>query len=309
MKKLICIFMLFLATARSDAQNLVLNGDFEIYSSCPVALSMIDSATFWSNATNNGTPDYFHYCGNPLFAGVPQNAIGYQSPYTGEGYAGLYLWQGGNNYREFMIGQLSSSLVTGTCYHFEMFISLANRVKHTASNIAVYFSDTIITGITGLQMQTFTPQIANPPGNYPDTATWIPVSGNFTANGGENYLIIGNFDVDAALDTILVSPMALWPGTHVYVDAVSLTICTGIEESSPVGIHVFPNPVSDVLHIETCQGIPSECILYNSSLQKIYQQRYTGNTSVNMNKFSPGIYFYEIRSEKNNVVRGKVIRL
>src|SRR4030095_12118487 len=199
MKTLVCLLTI-LVTSRTGAQNLVLNGDFELFYSCPTALSMIDSAQFWSNATINGTPDYFHQCSNPFFAGVPVNQLGYQPPHRGEGYAGVYRRQGRNNYRGYMEGELASPLTAGTCYHFEMFINLSNFMKHTASNIGAFFTDTYISGVIGAQVQSFIPQVVNLPGAYPDTATWMQVSGNFTATGGEDYIIIGNFDVDAAVD-------------------------------------------------------------------------------------------------------------
>ncbi len=311
MKTLVCLLILLLGSSGTKAQNLILNGDFGNFISCPTTLGMIDSAEFWINATINGTPDYFYQCSSPLFAGVPQNQVGFQQPHSGEGYGGLYLWQPLMiNYREYMEGQLSTPLTAGACYHFEMFISLANFMKHTASNIGVFFSDTLISGVIGAQIQSFTPQITNPTGSYPDTATWMQVSGNFTAAGGESFIIIGNFDLDGAVDSVLVSPMALWAGTHVYVDDISLTPCTGINDPpAAVTTHVFPNPAHNVLHVETNDQSPSEIIIYNYAHQVVLQQWFTSKTTIDMDHLELGIYFYRIQPKKGDAVTGKFTKL
>ncbi len=309
MKTLYSLLIILFVSSGTRAQNLVLNGDFALFYSCPTALSMIDSVQFWNNATINGTPDYFHQCSNPFFAGVPVNQVGYQLPHSGEEYAGLYLWQGNNNYREFMEGQLSAPLTSGTCYHFEMYLSLSNYMKHTASNIGVFFSDTMITGILGFQMQAFTPQVTNPAGAYPDTASWMLVSGNYTAAGGESFIIIGNFDPDGAVDSLLVNPFGLWSGTHVYVDDVSLTVCTSVNDLSSAKVHTFPNPVLNFLNVETDNQEPTEINIYNYNLQVVIRQYFTSRTIIDMSHLGSGIYFYKIQSDKGIAITGKVNKL
>src|SRR5688500_1986363 len=144
MKNLICILLFISFIKGVDAQNLVLNGGFNQMIGCPTALSMIDSTAFWTNPTINGTPDYFHQCGNPFFAGVPVNGLGYQQPFNGEGYAGVHRWQQGLiNYREYLHGELATPLVAGQCYYFEMYISLANFSEYNSPDIGVLFSDTM----------------------------------------------------------------------------------------------------------------------------------------------------------------------
>jgi|SRR6185436_6637446 len=90
MKKEIYIIILLLMCRICNAQNLVPNGDFEQYSTCPSAFSQLDSALFWLNPTSC-SPDYFNQCSNPSSVGVPNNFSGFQLAHSGVGYGGFYL--------------------------------------------------------------------------------------------------------------------------------------------------------------------------------------------------------------------------
>ncbi|HEX5000914.1 MAG TPA: T9SS type A sorting domain-containing protein [Bacteroidia bacterium] len=308
--KLFCTFLLVVAlSCGASAQNLVLNGGFDQMLGCPTALSMIASSEFWMNPSN-GTPDYFHQCASPFFAGVPINQLGFQFPHSGEAYGGIHRWQDGLiNFREYLEGTLSAPLVAGTCYHFEMFISLANFSKFNAPDIGVLFSDTLMSGMLNTQMLTFTPQISNPSTNLPDTATWLPVTGNFTATGGENFIIIGNFNDDATIDTSLYNAFALWPITYVYIDDVSLTPCTGNQEitSAPL-VRVYPNPVASQLHVASRTANPADFILYDLAMRTINRFQFTGSASLDFSGYQPGVYFYSIRFENGEVVNGRLLK-
>ncbi len=76
----------------SGQTNLVFNGDFEIYSSCPLSESSpfqnpyeITKCTGW-NAPTYGTSDYFHRCATNPIVSVPSNLGGFQQPFNGDGY-------------------------------------------------------------------------------------------------------------------------------------------------------------------------------------------------------------------------------
>jgi len=73
------------------AQNLIVNGDFEDYTTCPWALSQLDFAQYWINPTtvNGGTPDYYNACCTSTWVGVPKNNFGFQNAYSGSAYGGV----------------------------------------------------------------------------------------------------------------------------------------------------------------------------------------------------------------------------
>ncbi|MCE9539031.1 MAG: hypothetical protein K8R85_07425 [Bacteroidetes bacterium] len=96
MKKLLLFSLLIFSFTFLNAQNLVPNPSFEQYSSCPNTECGISLAAGWYSA--GYTPDYYNSCGSPsgpFEFGVPQNAVGYQHPASGNAYVGIATWGGG----------------------------------------------------------------------------------------------------------------------------------------------------------------------------------------------------------------------
>ena len=88
------VFLMINSSVFSFAQtNLVYNGDFELYDTCPSNYSQpldfqINHCTAWYMPTE-GTSDYFNACNNTTVK-VPNNILGYQQAFDGVGYCGLY---------------------------------------------------------------------------------------------------------------------------------------------------------------------------------------------------------------------------
>jgi len=119
MRKSILLLLLFSTTLVVKGQNLVPNGGFEQYTSCPNNFAQLDSALFWHQPTT-ASSDYFNQCA-PLGISVPYNAFGFQQAHSGVAYGGIYLFTGGIplNYREYCETSLLSPLNAGACYHIE----------------------------------------------------------------------------------------------------------------------------------------------------------------------------------------------
>jgi hypothetical protein len=201
-KKLLTLIS-FMIYGVCEGQNLVPNGDFEQYWHCPDNVSQIDSVKFWFNPTW-GTPDYYNQCGIGS-ANVPNTWLGFQHAQNGVAFTGIINWYQSSNVREYIEVPLDSSLSTNTCYHFEMYINLADECIFSSYNIGAYLSDTIVSGIHNYHTIPFASQIANTIGNNPDTLNWTLISGDFTSHGGESYLIIGNFNDDLSTDTMRIN--------------------------------------------------------------------------------------------------------
>lgn len=294
------------------AQNLVPNGDFEQYSPCPSSVSQLSTATYWINPTV-ASPDYFNSCaptGNS--AGVPDNYFGYQLPHGGNGYAGLHRWYFVQIYREYIEVQLSSTLIAGTCYHFEMYINLSDNSQYTSSDIQAYFSDTLISGIFSNGVLMLSPQVVNSSMNLPDTSQWTLVAGSFTASGGENFLLIGNFFTDANTTTTLIHPNAVSPYTYVFIDDVRLTLCepSAIDDAntSRAAVNIYPALFNNELNIVCRDGQLSEIILYDMTSRKLLQLQFTNSVSLNTEQLGKGIYIYEVRNKNGVIMKGKVVK-
>lgn len=312
MKKLYSLLIPFLTCGICEAQNLVPNGDFEQFSSCPTGYSQLYNALFWINPSSNATPDYFNQC-NPSLVGVPANSWGYQTAHSGVAYGGGILYYANFTAREYVEVPLISSLITNNCYHFEMYINVAGKCKYSTDAIGIYFSDPIVTGIPNSLPLPFTPQINNGFGNIPDTLNWTLISGNYIAQGGEEYLIIGNFKDDINTNAILINNSGTLNMAYIYIDDVSLSPCTGTsEENQDSEINICPNPFSDKLNITSKGNEPVEISLYDVTSRKIYNQSFTNSTTINTAHLSKGIYIYELRNNSEGsggvVKKGKLVK-
>ena len=318
MNKVGWLIVMFFSCGVCVGQNLVPNGDFEQYSGCPTAPQQIDSLLFWFNPSisPSGTPDYFNQCSNPSIVGVPDNAYGFQQGHSGSGYCGIGLFPTNGpfaNWREYIEVPLLSPLTSSQCYHFEMFVSLANSCTVTTDDIGVYFSNTAISGVNNSLPLPYTPQIINSTGFFTDTLNWTLVSGNYTAIGGENFLLIGNFKNDFNTDTLHLN-INNGPWIFVYIDDVSLTLCTGIEEQNAHSeTKIYPNPFTDKLNITLKRNELVEVNLYDVTSRKIFNQSFTipiaiGTTTINTEQLAKGIYIYEVRNKNGVIKKGKVVK-
>jgi len=307
---LLSIFLFFiLFTAKG--QNLVPNGDFEQYSGCPFAISQFDSALFWFNPTG-ASPDYFNACANPPGVSVPNNDFGYQQAHSGDGYCGVYSWvYGYTDYREYIEIQLSMPLISNMCYHLEMYFNSANNVNYITDAMGIYFSDTLITDFSTYFVLPFAAQINNSTGNMPDTINWKLLTGNFIANGGENYMIIGNFKNDSNTTVTMINTDSANYHAYVYIDDVSLTPCTGIDEfaASDEEFTVYPNPAGEELNVQYSMFNvqEKEINIYDMIGKEVLKTEVRSQMSevrINISELQTGIYFIEI-----NGVRKKFVKL
>ena len=315
MKKQLCLFA-FLFTCRfCMAQNLVPNADFEQYTVCPNNISQLNYAGPWFNPDfalggGNGTPDYFNACDVGWFADVPYNDFGYQPAYTDSGYAGMFIWEGdGFNAREYIEVPLTSTLAANVTYHFEMHVNLANTCQYTTASIGAYFSDTLIIGTFNAQLLPFTAQIDNPMTNVFDTLNWTLVSGDYVAHGGENYLLIGNFNHDFSFNITSVNTAGL-NYIYCYVDGVSvISTATGLDAiSGNSSVNVYPNPFNDRVEIKNENSGLSEVILYDIKSGILLKQPFTNTTTLNTDQLASGIYFYEVKCGNQVCRKGKLVK-
>jgi len=199
MKKYIyTLLFCFCCFGKSGAQvNLVPNPSFEIITVCPYWGGALYGGTAppW-NSPSAGSPDLFSTCDTTANGGVPFfNGHGYQQPHTGENIGGgaLY-WTDVPEFKEYLQVQLINPLVAGRTYCASFYVNLANYSVFATSNIAMYFSDTN-TYIPTYNYLNFTPQITSPT-IVSDTANWTLITSQYTALGGEQYIMLGNFYPD-----------------------------------------------------------------------------------------------------------------
>ncbi|MBE7442409.1 MAG: gliding motility-associated C-terminal domain-containing protein [Flavobacteriales bacterium] len=325
-KPLYILFLsLIISVGSSKAQNLVYNGDFEIYDTCPTNFSQpldyqIEHASGWYMPTA-GTSDYFNEC-NTTTVNVPNNLLGYQTAYSGQGYVGFY----SNQYfmtqlqcpnlewvsygREYVQTKLVSPLLENTVYRFSFYISLADTVGgYAVKNIGALFTN------DSIGFDCFKPIIANPQIKSPDFVTdninWTKVEGEFIAQGGEQYLTIGNFadTLNFATDTLCVKSGTDWQDgsgiAYYYVDGIILELIENIDSIDSTQL-IIPN-------VFTPNGDnKNDLFILNFSYEKVEIFNRWGNKmfeSINNDSFwngkttsgvdvSDGTYYYLITTKE-----------
>ena len=320
---LISITLALFASQLVEAQNLVPNHSAEDTIACPEGLGDLEKAKYWSKP-NRGTSDYFNECFIDLnwterpTVGVPLNGFGYQIHKSGKAYAGIhpYFTAGVPNYREYVQIELAQPLEPEKIYFVRYYLSRANNFVIATSNFSVYFSKEKL-GRTGFDADTllYTPQLNNPKGNFlNDSVNWMGLSYWYTAQGGEKFIIIGNFKDDANIDTLYTDnrPDTLDPvlvSSYYFIDDVCVS-----EDSSKCNIttHLSDSKTTEPFKISNLSNeikvMLNESILIEKPTLDIYSL--TGNLLktqtifdkeilINTQDWNNGIYLIVLKTNNN----------
>lgn len=241
MKKLYFSVIFTIFSTLSFSQNLVGNGDFEVYSSLPNSSGDWSFCTGWNNVNLSmsawpyATPDYFHTSGTGG-GSSPNTAFGTCLPHSGNAFIGLYSRHSSQlNSRDYMSRQLISPLVVGQTYTISFWMS---------SGTGSYYYGSSCSGM-GVQLTMAPLYQANhentggiPQAEVPG-APWIPnwtfYSFSYVATSPFQYVTVGNFYTDAATTTIGQVSANYPTGAYYFID--ELIIETAI--SLPVELISF----------------------------------------------------------------------
>ena len=324
--KMICFvfFLLFYSLSYSQS-NLVPNPSFEFALDCTGA--EITRAAPWFTPAN--TCDYFNSCFySPFYfpcggGGVPNNNFGFQEARTGQAYAGIGFCELGDplgGYREYIEVKLLDTLKSERIYCIEFWVSLARLCQSPLpigiDAIGAYFSNDTLKYSSNDTSLVFNvvPQVQNPEWNIiTDTTNWIKISGWFVAQGGEDYMTIGNFKTDANTHTLIAYTNI--PGSngdiaYYYIDDVSVVRCDTIAPL-PVDntLKIYPNPVDDELIIEMKgNAVPVGFEIFNYIGQVVYKGSMVDKTSIYTDGFEGGVYVVRLKNSGMLVYR-KVVKI
>ncbi len=253
------------------AQNLVPNPGFEELIDCPNNSTGMYLAHDWFSPTN-GTSDIFNAC-HPMSGGticpldtgntyldpwqwaVPTNVVGCQEPYSGNGYAGLYVYALEDS-REYIQVELLEELEFGETYYVQFYLSAADRMQYATDAIHIGFIADSIQYSTNFNYD-FGIDLQNNVGNYlVDMDNWIQMDWEFVAEGNEKHIVIGNFlnNQNTDIDTINTPALGYYSRSYYYIDDVYV----GTENPNSIDetgidteITIFPNPSSDIINIDS----------------------------------------------------------
>jgi len=208
--------------------NLIFNPSFEQLDTClggGNALINIQNFGWYSYST----ADIYTDCALSSFFYVPNNRLGFQYPVSGNNYAGIQTYcmfsPFCNDYKEYITGQIISTLKPGKTYCGSIYVSLVDTDRVACNDMGMAFTNSIPTGPFGQTLINIVPQITNNPATNPltDKINWMKIKGSFIANGTEQYITIGNFKFAAQSDTIdLNFNTPFEHQSYYYLDDVSL---------------------------------------------------------------------------------------
>lgn len=318
---------MFITCGVCEAQsNLVPNPSFEVNDTCPSYVSQLAHALPWFQPSW-GTPDYFNTCATDWHVDVPLNWFGYQNPRTGNAYAGIFATiiigdTAYPPYREYLEVKLDSALQAGQNYFVSFYVSLADSVNFATDDIGVLFSIDTVKNDSAFILS-FIPQIENTSDNFlTNKVAWVKVAGAYIAQGGENFMTIGNFKNNANTDTLFVPGGSAnfgqldYYSAYYHVDDVCVST-DSLNCNSTVGINevknnkelvLIPNPFTDKINITVNRNELVEVNLFDVTARKIFNQSFTNSTSINTEKLAKGIYLYEVRNKNEVIKKGKVVK-
>ncbi len=225
----VIIIGLLFKTTESIAQNLVPNPGFEEFFTCPQTINVNKTnskiAPHW-HSPSYGTPDLYNSCSKQM--GI-QNVTGFTNPFSGNGFAGIIVWEKQYGYREYLQVRLKEPLKAGATYIVSFRYKLSSYSKYSADRIAFTLDDTCT-----FYKHDATIPIENtfcrikPKALDPNSGTWELLETEYSAKGNERYLTIGNFHNNINTKTTNLTyietqePMLEY-GAYYYIDEVIVT--------------------------------------------------------------------------------------
>lgn len=311
------LFLLSFLPLCSVAQNLVSNGNFEEYTDCPYGTSQY---TFPATGWHVGwlTPDYFNTCADyESDVSIPNNWFGYQQPYNGNAYSGVFAFLVGGG-REYIQGTLLSPLTIGTKYYVSLKVSLADYSATASNNMGVLFT-------TYQARANYCNNVAHIHTNtiISDSVNWVTINGCFEADSLYSYITIGNFFDDSHTDfaDFPVNPDPSTFTVRYYVDDIRVSTdsiyagggCASSISNVDYGdiadasVSIFPNPVNEFITMEA-HSILKSVFMYDVLGQLIMDKQNVQSNRLTMDiqKVKKGIYFLHIKTQ-NSIQIKKVI--
>ena len=314
MKYLVYILLFCFSTLK--AQNLITNPSFEEIDSCYGQFADIGFDVFkwsgckgWSNPIKSSSD---LWCDNPIIGNfMPPNLIGYQKPRTGKNMASILIEPQPliHSYREFLQNNLSSSLEADKLYllTFYYVVASGNISGNCPPNqFGVYGSEFELKDSVTYFLSNLNPLGVSEKAKFiDDTLNWSKCEIFFKANGGEKFLVIGNFQDSTNTSYNQPCDSSFWGGSNManeyyYLD--DFPIVKYFEYSIP---NVFtPNDDSiNNLFYPNVIGVDD---------WKMTILNRWGNEIISLDKNNPtwsgenyeeGIYFYVFKSQSQEIVK------
>ena len=315
MKTLAMAALLSLPIPLAAQGNLVPNGSFEEYTTCPDYFSQWSRVVYWLSPYTQSS-DYFNGCADGLICSVPLNQFGYQAPADGQAYMGLATYgQGDPTYREVIATELLTPLVIGVpvCVSFKAACggygsSQANSAAWKARGPGLRFFTELPTDWGALLYPN--DAVVHMDTVLGDTADWVDISGTFVPDSAYRFLAITNFYADSlSWPQPLINGGGL-PGAYAFVDDVrvsfDLQFCeaTGVKPNGLLrAARAYPQPCMNEFMLDVGGTLPNATAWTITDLDG--REVLTGvlptgasRASINTARLPAGIYLLQLQDKK-----------
>lgn len=307
LKALLLLLMDLALAAMATAQtNLVPNGSFEDTVNCEIAMpSSLLKAVYWYNP-NNATPDVWdcdlqRLCG----MGMSPASTTYQPSFDGLRHAGVYCWYGpgSSNTRDYLGVRLTEQLLNGVSYEVSMRV-VRRRWKFAVDHIGAWFGmDSLWQNTTW--WLTVTPQLKlrDTDSEYlVEDEEWTLLKDTLIADGGEAWMVIGNFDVADSVHGIEVME-AQQDYAYYFIDDVA------VREIGPVdGVEVNVQVWWDAsgLNLKWPMNLMAQRIVVFDPIGRVVVDAAVDNTEggklIPFTSIAPGLYLVHVIGGKHRSV-------
>lgn len=271
MKSIVLLFLLMPVFALS--QNLVMNPSFEDTTTTNYN-AIYPICEYWYNP-NSATSDYASpywqelCCNGGLLLNPPLTILGFQNALDGSAYIALDLYESTSNAKEYAQGFLTEPLIAGEQYCLEIWLNLSDSTGLTTCDFQVCFtSDNVNDSTTGSSLG-LTNCVEFDISNI-DTSDWTLFAGNYTAQGGEQFVYLGSNTPNEQLECAQTfnSNSQIWNTAYVFVDMLSVfadeDCINSIQQpwQAPM-FSIGPNPFADRLTIAFASYSSKKIMLFD----------------------------------------------
>jgi hypothetical protein len=285
--------------------NLVMNNDFEDYTTCPYAGSFPVALPNWT--FQYASADYFNRC-NIGSWGVPSNVFGNQDvEIDNNGYIGLTTYTSNfSGFQESARGNLSQPLQAGVNYRVRFRASMADNQMYSTCCVGIILS-TQPPPNPPYQTNLSDAELIIPVAQY-DTISWFQLDTTYTATGGEDKIYIGCFRPEATMNPVITNPDAqsyayfYIDDVEVYEDSLLTALPENIERENTIGYEAGAEAINVSI------GGKAEFMLTEvTGKVMLVQQLERGSHSVPVANLPIGVYVARVAYATGEVVSKRVV--
>lgn len=291
--------------------EIIFNGSFELFHSCPINAGQVDSIIGWT-LPSYGSSDYFNICATNTDITIPINTFGNEFPVEGDAYIGFSLYGEGVDYREYIQTKLILPTIANHLYKVSFYVSLGDNFNYAIKQIHWVLSESPISQ-DNYQTIKIEPSIIFQDDNYfTNKNGWVKYQLFYLADKEYSYLTIGNFYDDLNTKLWNLNDGSTYFNSYYFIDSISM-----IDYGELVIPNVFsPNNdgINDSIYLNWLNDSDYKIVIYNRWGDKIQELSSNNNNwngeILNLHeKVISGVYYFVIYNHNNAQIKSGFIHV